>query len=106
MAFAHIFLAIHFVAMMSIYHDGIAGIKKGLKNAGWWILLVAVFTVGYRLSQSYAMQNAEAALVSGIKRSAALFATIIGGKLFHEKNLFRKAIACILMIGGVILIIL
>ena len=49
--FAHVFLAFHFLIMMHLFHDGMKGVRHGLKSAGWWILLVAVFTVGYRLAR-------------------------------------------------------
>jgi len=105
-AFAHLFLVFHFLVMISVFHNGIEGIRNGFRRAGWWIVLVAFFTVGYRLSQSYAIQTTEVALVSAIKRTAALFVVVIGGELFHEKYLLRKAIACLIMIAGVLLIVL
>lgn len=106
MAIMHIFLAINYLFMISIFHDGFKEIKSGLKRNGWWVLLVAGLTFGYRYSQVFAIKDANIALVSSIKRSAALFTTIIGGRLFHEKNIFRKSIACLMIIGGILIIIL
>lgn len=105
-AFFHLFIAIQFMIMLWVFFDGIKGVKNGLKNAGGWILIVALFTVGYRLAQSFAISEAKVALVSAIKRTSALFAVVIGGELFHEKNLFRKTIACLIMIAGVFMIVL
>jgi len=104
--FIHIFLAINFFIMITLFHNGIHGIKNGLKRNGWWVLLVAVLTVSYRLAQAEAVKMAYVALVSAIKRTAVLFTIIIGGELFHESNLFRKSIASIVMIGGAILIVI
>ncbi|MBT3406866.1 EamA family transporter [Candidatus Woesearchaeota archaeon] len=104
--FVHIFLSIHFIIMMTLFHDGLKGVKTGLKTYGWWILLVSVFTVAYRLSQIVAVSMAYVGLVVAIKRMAALFVTIIGGELFHEKNLFRKAVACLIMVAGAFLIVI
>jgi len=89
-----------------VFHDGFQGIKRGLKNSGWWILLVAVFTLGYRVAQAEAVSIAYVALVGAIKRSSALFSTIIGGELFQEKNLFRKSVACLIIVVGVLIIVL
>lgn len=105
-AFAHIFVAFHFFWMITIFHDGWKGIKNGFRSAGGWLLLVALFTVGYRLAQSIAVSTAKVALVASIKRTAVLFAVIVGGELFHEKNIFRKAVASVIMIGGIFLIVL
>lgn len=105
-AFVHLFLALNFFILISVFHDGYKGIKRGLKSSGWWIFLVAVFTLGYRLAQAQAVSMTYVALVSAIKRSSALFATIIGGELFKEKNLFRKSVACVIIVGGVLLIVL
>jgi uncharacterized membrane protein len=45
-------------------------------------------------------------LVIPIKRLSALFSTVIGGELFHEKYLLRKSIACVVMIIGAVLIVM
>ena len=68
------------------------------------ILLVAVLTTGYRIMQSQAAALAAIGLVIAIKRSSALFTTIVGGEIFRERDLIRKTIACSIMIGGVYLI--
>ena len=53
-----------------------------------------------------AMQNPLALiiLIMPIKRMSTLISTIIGGKLFKEKNLTQKVIACSVMIIGVFII--
>jgi len=62
--------------------------------------------VGHRLAQMQAIQLAYAGLVIAIKRMSAFFVVLIGGEIFHEKNLLRKSIACLIMIGGAALIVL
>jgi drug/metabolite transporter (DMT)-like permease len=102
----HIFIAINFVMMLSIFHDGIKGIKSGIKKSGKWILLVSFFVVLYRFTQMQATKLAYVGLVISIKRISSVITTIIGGKLFHEKNLIRKTIACLIMIVGAIILVL
>ncbi|MCF7872526.1 DMT family transporter [Candidatus Woesearchaeota archaeon] len=106
LAIIHFFLAINYLIMISVFHDGVREIKDGLKRNGWWVLLIAALTFGYRYFQAQAVKLVNVALVSAIKRLAALFSTIIGGELFHEKNLLRKSIACVVMLGGALLVIL
>jgi len=105
-AVVHIFIAINFLILISLFHDGIRGIRHGLQNTGVWLLLAGMLTVGYRLAQAQAVQAAYVGLVLPIKRMSAFFTTIIGGELYHEHNLFRKSIACAIMLGGVLMIVL
>ncbi len=102
----HFFLAVNFLIMMFVFHDGFQGMRLSLKESGWWILLVAGLTFSYRFFQIEAVSMAYVALVSAIKRSSAFFSTIIGGELFKEQNLFRKSIGCLIIITGVLIIVL
>jgi len=104
--FVHIFLAFHFIIMLTLFYDGIKGIKHGLKKAGWWIFLISVFTVGYRLSQAEAIKLVSVGLATSVRRISTLFTIFIGGELFHEDRLLRKFIASLIIILGTILIIL
>lgn len=106
LAIAHFFIAINFFVMLCIFHDGIEGIKHGIKKAWKPFLLISLLTIGYRVFQLFAVQMAYVALVVAMKRSSALLTTIIGGKFFHEDNLLSKSIACAIMILGAVLIIL
>lgn len=105
-AFAHVFLAFHFLIMMTFFHDGIKGIKSGIKNAGPWLLLIAILTIGYRLAQMQAIKVAYVGLVLPVKRMSALFTTMIGGGLYHEHNLLRKSVSCVIMITGMVFLII
>lgn len=105
-AFIHLFIAIDYLILLTVFHDGLKGIKKGMDKVGKWLFLVAVLTLGYRLAQVQAIALVNVGLVSAIKRSSALFTILIGGELFHEKNLVRKTIACLIMISGSLMIVL
>ncbi len=100
------FIAVNFIVMISIFHDGITGIRRGIKNAGKWILIVAILTSSYRLFQAQAISMAFVSLVTPIKRTSTLFATIVGGEIFHDENLTKKAIACIIMLLGAYFVII
>lgn len=105
MAFLHLFMAIIFLGMISFYYDGFKGIQNGLEKSGKYLVTISLLTLAYRLAQIIAMKLYFAGPVIAIKRTSSLFTTIIGGEIFQEKNLFRKAIACMVMIVGVILVV-
>ncbi len=105
-AFAHTFLAFHFFVMISIFHNGTRGIVHGLKTAGVLIFIVAVLTVAYRYAQAEAVRIAYVGLVLSLKRISGFFTTVIGGELFHERNLIRKSIASLIIVGGALLMVL
>jgi uncharacterized membrane protein len=106
MAIVHVLIALYFIMLLNLFHDGVKGIRHGLRRAGWWILLVAVFTFAYRFATVEAVKVGFVGLVVSIKRVSSLFTTILGGELFHEKNLFRRFIACAIMIIGALMIAL
>ncbi|MBN1376750.1 EamA family transporter [Candidatus Woesearchaeota archaeon] len=105
-AIIHIFLAINFFIMLAFFHDGIKGIKHGMKNAWLPILIVSVFVISYRFFQANAIKLARVGLVESVKKLSVLFTVIIGGEIFHEKNLMKKIIASLIMTAGVLLIVI
>ena len=102
----HFFIAINFIILICIFHNGFEGIKHGIKSAGKWVFLVAILVTGYRLSQAQAVSMTYVSLVIPIKRMSAFFATLVGGKIFHEKNLAKRVLACVIMLVGAFLVIL
>jgi len=102
----HFFIAINFIILICIFHNGFEGIKHGIKSAGKWIFIVAVLVTGYRLSQAQAISMTYVSLVIPIKRMSAFFATVVGGRVLHEKNLAKRTLACIIMLAGSFLVIL
>lgn len=100
------FIAINFVILITIFHGGITDIAMGYRRAGNWIFLMVFFTLVYRLLQAWAISLALVSLVIPLKRLSTLFSTLIGGQLFHEKGLFKRVIASIIMFIGASMIIL
>ena len=107
-ALVHFFLAVEFIVIMLLFSNGFAGISKGIKTGGGLVFTVALLTIGYRLSQMYtiSLPGVMISLVIPIKSLSALFSTLIGGELFHEHQILRKALACTIMIIGAILIVM
>ncbi len=106
LALVQLFIAIHFLILITLFYDGFKGIKHGLREAGPLILLVSICTVGYRFAQVQATAIAYIGLVSAVKRSSSLFTTLIGGEIFHEQGLLRKTSACLIMITGLLLLLI
>ncbi len=104
--FVHLFIAVIFMVLASIQGRGVKGIGDALKMNGAEITMISLFTIGYRYFQLLAFQAALVGLVSTIKRSSTFITTIIGGELFHEKHIFQKAVASVIIIGGCLLIVL
>ena len=106
MAFVHVFLAGNLFVMLYLFHDGVKGIVHGVKSAGWWILVVAILTISYRYFQMEAIKIASAGLVIAVKRSSVLFCVLLGGELFHERNIARKLLATVIMLAGLLMVVL
>jgi len=69
------------------------------------ISLVAVFTIGYRLTQLDAVKTGNVAMVLAVKRTSVFYASLIGGKMFSEKHLtVRLAGAAIIIAAGFIIL--
>ncbi len=98
------FLAGIFLVWACTRTGAFSSIKITLQTHWQSILLVAIFTTAFRTLQAHAVALTAVGIVIAVKRSSALFTTIIGGELFHESNLLRKSIACGIMISGVYLL--
>ena len=106
-AIIQFFIAIQFLFLTWYYRGSPVASMNFVKENWVGILVLALLTVGYRITQGYAVSLAVAVgLVIAIKRSSSLFTTIIGGELFHDQGILRKSLACVVMIGGVYLIAL
>lgn len=102
---SYIFFMIYMIILIFVLHDGFKGIVHGFKNAGLLILFAATFMVVAKLLQNQANFMQNVTLVEVIRRTYVLIVIFLGGELFHEKNLFKKIIATLVMLIGAYLII-
>lgn len=100
-----VFIALITVFMLYIFHDGLKGLENGFLKYGWIIFAAAILTIGQRLAYLQAASLASIGLVVAIKRSSVLFSTLVGGEVFHEKDVLRKSFSCVVIIAGVFMII-
>jgi drug/metabolite transporter (DMT)-like permease len=103
--FQHLFLAIIFLLLI-IFSGKTKQLKSVFKDSLKYMVILAFITITYRYTQILAVKQAPVALVLSIKRISVFFAVIIGGRLFKEHNLLKRAIATAIMIIGAVLIIL
>lgn len=104
--FQHLFLALNFLLIVLFTEfDLFKKVKSHSKDIWGIVILVSVFTVSYRCFQIETVKIAPVALVLTVKRSSVFFATVIGGKLFNEHHLLRKAIATLIMIAGAVIML-
>ncbi|HCY77411.1 MAG TPA: hypothetical protein DHV28_15955 [Ignavibacteriales bacterium] len=105
-ALQHVYFAILFSLIFLLFRHKeqktTTIIKK--ENLGW-IALISVLTIGYRYTQIVAVSLASVALVLAVKRTSVFWATVIGGKLFNDKDLLKRSIAAVLILVGAILIL-
>lgn len=106
LAFVNFFQGIVYIIMLSIYHDGFAGIKHGFQTAGLSVFFIAALVVASRFFQAAAVQLVYVGIVLAVKRTSSIFTALIGGEIFHEENIARKVFACLVMVLGTILIII
>jgi drug/metabolite transporter (DMT)-like permease len=105
-AFQHIYFAILFSIIFLFFRskEKISSASLNKDSIGW-ITLISVLTIGYRYTQIVAVSLASVALVLAIKRTSVFWATVIGGKLFNDKDLLKRSVAAILILIGAILIL-
>lgn len=105
-AFQHIYFAFLFSTVFFLFRKKVKPIKSALnKNNLLLIVLIAILTIGYRFTQILAVGMASVALVLAIKRTSVFWATVIGGKIFSDKDLLKRSLAAILIVAGAILIL-
>jgi drug/metabolite transporter (DMT)-like permease len=106
MAFQHIYFAILFSIIFLIFRKKAEPRTKIINNSNLkWVVFISILTIGYRYTQIVAVGMASVALVLAIKRTSVFWATLIGGKLFSDKNLVKRTIAAIFILIGAILIL-
>jgi uncharacterized membrane protein len=106
MFYQHLFFALIFLIIFLFSRDKLTNLRKNIKFSWFLLISLAVVTIIYRYSEILAVKFAPAtALAIVLKRLSVLFAVIIGGRLFNEKNLLRKSIATIILIIGAVLVV-
>jgi len=93
------------IVFMFTSHKSIRNLLTESRNEFLLVIVIAFLTLGYRYSQALAVSMAPVSLVIAVKRTSVFWATIVGGRIFSDKHLFRKSIAVIIIIAGAMLIL-
>ena len=102
LAIGQLFAAVQFVLVGWYYRRREITRSFQLVRTQWKsIVVVALLTSAYRLMQVEATALAAIGLVIAVKRSSSFFTTVIGGEIFHDRDVLRKSIACLIMVIGV-----
>lgn len=106
MFFQHLFTFVLFVLFLFILRKkkAVNLLKRSWKASALFIAIVGVLTIGYRYTQIMAVKIGKVALVLAVKRFSVFFASVIGGSIFHENDLFRRILAIVILIAGTIMI--
>jgi drug/metabolite transporter (DMT)-like permease len=106
MAYQQLFYGIIFLCIVLFKRKSAVTSFKFISKETWLLILaVAVFTVVYRYTQIAAVKLAPVGLVLAVKRLSILIAIIIGGKLFNEQNLMRRAFAALIIVAGISMLV-
>ncbi|MBC8423590.1 EamA family transporter [bacterium] len=103
--FGNIFSLAFFAVAYGLSSQRPAGLRGCLRSSGGWIIGIALCTVVYRYTQISAVQlGPSVALVLAVKRLSVLLATLLGGRLFAESSLSRRALAVVVLLSGAFLV--
>lgn len=101
-----VFMTIISQIISAIFYGGFKDVMYCAKKTGWTIFFCGLFSFLSALFYFKALSLAMVSLVIPIKRLSTLFTTVIGGELFHDHGLKIKAVACVILICGSLLIVL
>lgn len=82
------------------------GVKRAYTIKGGWVLFAAILKNLGNLAYFQAVSLTLVSLVMPLRQLSSFAAAIIGGTIFKEKNILKKSLACLIMVGGVILLII
>ncbi|MEA3514405.1 MAG: EamA family transporter [Nanoarchaeota archaeon] len=100
------FMTIISLAISSIFYNCLKDVAYCIKKSGWIIFLAGLFSFISALAYFQALTMVMVSLLIPLKRLSTLFVTLIGGELFHDHGLKLKAVACVILIVGALLVVL
>lgn len=102
------FVAVNYLILITLFHDGFKGIKHGFKSAGGWIVLMAFVMLVSRTMQVYVitLPAAKIAMIIAMKRGSTVLTTFFGGEIFHDKHIKQRTLSSLVMVLGTIIMIL
>ncbi|HLD05580.1 MAG TPA: EamA family transporter [Candidatus Nanoarchaeia archaeon] len=102
--FVWVFICLNVLVVHSA-RFGFKDLKRDIKRAGSWTLLVSFLHLTSLFFHFQAVSLVAVSLALPVRRLSTLFATFFGGRMFHEKGLSSRVVACCILVVGAILII-
>lgn len=99
-----LFLALFYFVLLQVKQNKFEHVAKTSRNQIFLIIIIAIFTLGYRVTHLYAISLISIGIAIAIHRSSTLITTVIGGKLYKEGRIIQKSFAAVIVILGVVLV--
>lgn len=104
---AHFFIAINSLLIMAFLdHEFKKDLRQLFSQDAKTVFVVSLLSIVQRLSLAFAIQGAFVSLAVAVKKLSSLFATIMAGRLFHERHIVQKTLVSLIMIAGAALLVL
>lgn len=108
LSFTFLVLSVHYLVVQFVKYDGLKDIRHAFVKGKHLIFIIALLVLFSDIFyyMAVAIPGAMISLIIPVKRMSTLVATIIGGRLFHDRDLVYRIIACMVMIVGVVLVVI
>ncbi len=103
--YQHLLYVLMFGLFLGLRQSSFAGLIGRAKSQLPLILAVAALTIAYRFLQLEATALIAVPLVLAVKRTSIVFASLVGGRLFHEERLgIKMAGATMIVVAGFLIL--
>ncbi len=93
---------VYYASYIILFRGGVRTITRSIpKHKGGFFWTSLLYTT-YGAATGLALAGAYVVKVLAVIRLSSLITTVVGGEIFHEKNIGRKTFLCLLMVIGVI----
>ena len=102
-----IFIALNYLIFVGIKPGLFKELKQSVSQFWKVVLLISLLTVSHRYLYASAIQLAASiGSVVAVYKLSSLFNVLAAGKIFAEKDIFKKILATIIVLSGVVLLVL
>jgi drug/metabolite transporter (DMT)-like permease len=102
-----IFIAINYALFFACRPRLVLELKTSISQFWKIVFLISLLTVAHRYLYASAIQIVTSiGLVVAVYKISSLFNVLMGGKVFAEKDILKKALASVIILSGVILLVI
>lgn len=96
----HVVYCVLFGVMVIARRRSAGTLGAGLRAQWPLIVTIALLTLGYRFFQLQATRIGPVALVLAVKRTSIVYASLAGGRIFHEQRLAPRVVGALLIVAA------